>query len=230
MVNAGRAGRCGPERQNPAEYLNLSLADCDTSVEHTCWEMPRLGALCSVAPPAKTGGVAFWPLDGHRRNYRVSSSAFNLCGVIGNCVTAPGMPMASSIAEAIAAPTGLAPPSPAPLRPSGLSGLGASSVTMIFSGRHLARRRHQVIGKRHRQRLAGLIIEEFLKQRAADALRHAAGDLAFNQHRIDGAADVVGDRHSARWPCRRCRHRRAPRRCARRKGRPCASTRTCPRR
>ena len=44
-----------------------------------------------------------------------------------------GTPSASSIADAIAAPTGLAPPSPAPFRPSGLSGLGASSVTRIES-------------------------------------------------------------------------------------------------
>ena len=50
--------------------------------------------------------------------------AFSRCGVTGSCVIAPGMPMASSIAEAIAAPTALTPLSPAPLMPSGLSGVG----------------------------------------------------------------------------------------------------------
>src|SRR5262249_2106433 len=48
-------------------------------------------------------------------------------GVTGSCVTAAGRPRASSMAEAMAAPTALMPPSPAPLRPSGLSGDGASS-------------------------------------------------------------------------------------------------------
>src|SRR5260370_384302 len=55
-------------------------------------------------------------------------------GVTGNCVIAPGIPMASSIALAIAAPAALMPPSPAPLRPSGLSGLGASSVITTSNG------------------------------------------------------------------------------------------------
>jgi hypothetical protein len=45
------------------------------------------------------------------------------CGVTGSCVTAPGIPIASSMADAIAAPTPVMPLSPAPLMPSGLSGL-----------------------------------------------------------------------------------------------------------
>ena len=53
-----------------------------------------------------------------------SMIAFSRCGVTGSCVIAPGMPMASSIAEAIAAPTPFTPLSPAPLMPSGLSGDG----------------------------------------------------------------------------------------------------------
>jgi len=52
------------------------------------------------------------------------------CGVAGSRVTPPGMPIASSIAAAIAAPTPVMPPSPTLLMPSGLSGLGASSVTL----------------------------------------------------------------------------------------------------
>ena len=39
------------------------------------------------------------------------------CGVTGSCVIAPGMPIASSMAEAIAAPTALMPPSPGAFQP-----------------------------------------------------------------------------------------------------------------
>ena len=53
-----------------------------------------------------------------------SMIAFSRCGVTGSYVIAPGMPMASSIAEAMAAPTAFTPLSPAPLMPSGLSGVG----------------------------------------------------------------------------------------------------------
>ena len=52
-----------------------------------------------------------------------SRSASAAAASPASCVTAPGMPMASSIAEAIAAPTPVMPLSPAPLMPSGLSGL-----------------------------------------------------------------------------------------------------------
>ncbi len=58
--------------------------------------------------------------------------------------------------------------------------------------RHFARGRHQVVGEIDRQRLAALVVEEFLEQRAADPLREAAGELTLDQHRIDGAAYVVG--------------------------------------
>ena len=67
---------------------------------------------------------------GHFRSCKI---ARRRCGVTGSCVIAPGMPIASSMAEAIAAPTALAPPSPAPFSPSGLSGLGASSVISTSS-------------------------------------------------------------------------------------------------
>ncbi len=68
--------------------------------------------------------------------------------------------------------------------------------------RHLACGGHQVVREGDRQRLAALVVEEFLEQSAAEPLRKAAGDLALDQHRIDRAADVVGDeialdRHAA---------------------------------
>ena len=44
-------------------------------------------------------------------------------GVTGSAVMAPGHPIAASMADAIAAPTPVMPLSPAPLMPSGLSGL-----------------------------------------------------------------------------------------------------------
>src|SRR6266700_7074806 len=58
-------------------------------------------------------------------------SASTRWGVIGNVVTPNGKPNASSMADAIAAPTAVTPASPAPLMPSALSGLGASSVKRI---------------------------------------------------------------------------------------------------
>src|SRR5580700_95478 len=64
-----------------------------------------------------------------RRSAAARNSALIRCGVAGSRVTAPGMPVASSIAAAMTAPTPFMPPSPTLLMPSGLSGLGASSVT-----------------------------------------------------------------------------------------------------
>src|ERR1700722_2369476 len=51
---------------------------------------------------------------GHRPALR--KMARRRCGVTGSSVTAPGMPMASSIALATTAPTALMPASPPPLR------------------------------------------------------------------------------------------------------------------
>src|SRR4026207_1570713 len=101
---------------------------------------------------------------------------FNLrpkpCGVTGICVTAPGIPMASSMAEAIAAPTPVMPLSPAPLLPRGWRCFrahpGAAPGAAALPGpldaerierarvilaqddvdlRRLAHRRHQVVRK-----------------------------------------------------------------------------------
>ena len=60
------------------------------------------------------------------------SKACILTGVTGNRVTAPGRPSASSIGAATAAPAPVIPPSPAPLIPNGLSGLGAM---IMYAGR-----------------------------------------------------------------------------------------------
>src|SRR5262249_53301969 len=68
--------------------------------------------------------------------------------------------------------------------------------------RHFARRGHEVIGEVDRNRLARLVVEESLEYRAAYPRREPAGELPFDEHRIDRAADVVGenitlDRHAA---------------------------------
>src|SRR5712671_2162979 len=46
---------------------------------------------------------------------------------------------------------------------------------------HLMTGRHQIIGKARRQGLAVLVIDKLLQQRAADALRRRADDLALDQ-------------------------------------------------
>ena len=95
------------------------------------------------------GTVAWpsWPMTSRRNagSYRYDLSAGgdqrpprarmarSRCGVTGRRVIAPGIPTASSMAAAIAAPTALTPPSPAPFRPSGLSGDGASWVISTSS-------------------------------------------------------------------------------------------------
>src|SRR6516164_3806553 len=61
------------------------------------------------------------------------NNGFTRCGDIGSSVTAPGRPSASSMAPAMAPPTPLMPPSPAPLRPSGWSEEGASSVKSLLA-------------------------------------------------------------------------------------------------
>ena len=56
-----------------------------------------------------------------------------------------------------------------------------------------ARGGHEIIGERDGQGIAAVGIDEFLIQRAADSLQAAAGELTFDQHRIDGAAHLLGD-------------------------------------
>src|SRR5437667_9036406 len=59
--------------------------------------------------------------------------------------------------------------------------------------RHFVRGRNEIIGESDRERLAALVIDELLEQRAAEPLNRAAGELALDQHRVDRLADVVGD-------------------------------------
>jgi hypothetical protein len=60
------------------------------------------------------------------------------------------------------------------------------------NGRDFGGRRHAVLDERDGLRLALLVVAELLEQRPADPLGHAAPQLAFDQHRVDGPADLVG--------------------------------------
>src|SRR5437764_627994 len=58
--------------------------------------------------------------------------------------------------------------------------------------RHVVGARHGVIHVAAGQKLSAiLVIDAALKQRLADALRHAAMYLSFDDHRIDDVAEVI---------------------------------------
>ena len=103
-----------------------------------------------------------------------------------------GKPSASSIAEAITAADGITPASPAPLMPSGFSGDGVSRWSISIVG-HLGDVRHQEVHERRVEQLPVLVVGHPLVERAADALRDAAVDLALDDHRVDQRAAVVHD-------------------------------------
>ena len=86
--------------------------------------------------------------------------------------------MASSMAEAMAAPTPVMPLSPAPLMPSGLSGGGVILAQQHVRRRRFVHRREEIIGESDGKRIAALAVGELLQQRAAEPLRKAADDLA----------------------------------------------------
>ena len=102
-----------------------------------------------------------------------------------------GKPSASSMAAANTAADGITPASPAPLMPSGLSGDGVSRWSMSIDVGHLGDVGHQEVHERRVEQLAGLVVGHPLVERAADALRDAAVDLALDDHRVDQVAAVV---------------------------------------
>ena len=69
------------------------------------------------------------------------------------------------------------------------------------------------------QQLAGLVVDRVLHQRLADALDHAAVDLARDQHRVQHHAEVVDRGVADDLGRRRSRGRSRPRRCGSRWGR-----------
>src|ERR1700756_300782 len=56
--------------------------------------------------------------------------------------------------------------------------------------RNLRRGRRQIIGKGRRHQVAGVVVDDFLEQRAGNALRDATRDLAIDDHWIDQDAGV----------------------------------------
>ena len=90
-----------------------------------------------------------------------------------------------------AALAAIVPASPMPLTPSSLVGLGVI-VRSRMRRRDLVRGRHQVVDQRAGHQLAGLgVVDDLLEQRLGDALRDAAVQLAFDDHRVDDVAAVV---------------------------------------
>ena len=103
----------------------------------------------------------------------------------------------------IAGAVGISACSPMPLAPNGPSGDG-SSIRIELDRRHVADRRDQVVVQ-----VLAAAGDELLHQRHAEPLRDAALDLAFDQGRIDRAADIVGGRDLQ--DAGRCRARDRPR-------------------
>ena len=94
-----------------------------------------------------------------------------------------------ALATAGMAPT--QPASPQPLTPSGLV-LRRHRVRVNCQRADVVGTRHRIVHERAGDELTGIGIEmDILHQDLADALRHAAGDLAVDQERVDDGADVV---------------------------------------
>ncbi len=60
-----------------------------------------------------------------------------------------------------------------------------------MNGRDLHRRRHAIVEQRLRDEVCLLVVGELLEQRAANALGHAAHDLAVDDQRIDQRSSVA---------------------------------------
>ena len=106
----------------------------------------------------------------------------------------------------------MVPDSPMPLTPSGLVLHGTSS-SVALDVRHHVGARHGVVHEAAGQELAGLaVVDLVLHQRLADALHHAALDLAAHDHRIDDAAEIVDHEVAVDRRPRRSRDRPRPRR------------------
>jgi hypothetical protein len=61
-----------------------------------------------------------------------------------------------------------------------------------FDVRYLVARRHRIVGKACRKRLALSIVDKLFEQSSADTLRHAACNLALDQHGIDDQSHIIG--------------------------------------
>ena len=110
------------------------------------------------------------------------SAARMRCGVAGNSsIETPNGASASLIALTTAAGAPIVPPSP---RPLALVTDASVNVTRWWIS--------QIVGKARGQDVAGLVVNDFLEERVADALRDAAVNLPVDDHRIDEPAGVLG--------------------------------------
>ena len=66
-------------------------------------------------------------------------------------------------------------------------------AVMDVDRRHLARRRHDVVGECRGEDVAGVVVDDLFQQRIAEPLRDAAVNLAVDDHRVDQAAGILGD-------------------------------------
>ena len=82
------------------------------------------------------------------------------------------------------------PASPQPLAPSGLLLVGTGWLSDV-DHRRVVRARHGVVHERAGHQLAVEIVDGLLKQHLAQALHHAALNLALDQQRIDDGAKII---------------------------------------
>ena len=105
----------------------------------------------------------------------------------------PSGASASITALATAGGAPLVPASPTPLTPNGLKRIGGYGFAES-ERRHIAGAHHRVIHQRAGEHLAVFAEEHLFAQRFAEALRHAAVNLALDDHRVDDYAAVI-DQH-----------------------------------
>ena len=105
-------------------------------------------------------------------------------------------PSASSIAEANTAADGMTPASPAPLMPERVQRARRLEVVDLDAVRHLGDVGHEEVHERGVEQLPVLVVLHPLVERAADALRDTAVDLALDDHRVDQVAAVVDARRT----------------------------------
>ena len=142
---------------------------------------------------------------------QADSAASRRGGDIGSSVIR--LPVAISIALAMAAIGGQMFTSPTPFAPYGWVGFG-TSTRIALDHRQVGRDRAAIIQEARVIELTFGVVDIFLVQRPADALHDAALDLAFHVAGMDGAPDVLGgdeaqDGRPGRFPDRLPRRRTA---------------------
>jgi len=96
---------------------------------------------------------------------------------------------ASRTALAIAA---TAPPSPIPFMPYSVCGVGVWRWPILIAG-SFGGAGQEVIGQGAGERLASFVVGDLFEEGGADALHDVAADLAFDEHRVDHRAAILGD-------------------------------------